>query len=40
MKLVTFSRGDARFRPGVLVGSEAAPRVLDWSLAAERTGTY
>lgn len=38
MKLVTFSRGDARVRPGVLVGSGFAPRILDWRMAADRTG--
>jgi 2-keto-4-pentenoate hydratase/2-oxohepta-3-ene-1,7-dioic acid hydratase in catechol pathway len=39
MKLVTFSRTGSCPRPGVLIGSGSAPRVLDWGLAEAKTAT-
>jgi 2-keto-4-pentenoate hydratase/2-oxohepta-3-ene-1,7-dioic acid hydratase in catechol pathway len=38
MKLVTFSQGGSDLRPGVLIGPDSKPRVLDWRAAAEATG--
>lgn len=38
MKLVTFSQGQSGLRPGVLVGPDSTPRVLDWGAAVETTG--